>query len=307
MRGTTVELRHLRYFVAVAEETHFGRAAERLGIAQPPLSKQLQDLERELGYSLFDRSRRPVELTAAGDALLQHARTILESVEIGVREVRRAGAGHSGRVSIGYPPSLAYSGLTEVLRAFRERSPEVAIVVHEMAPMDQIDALKRGDLDVGFIRAPLHEPQLASENVRTEKLVLALPADHRLAVRERIALSAVANEPFVFFPRARGPGFFDFLMGFCRDSGFTPRIVQEAPQIDVLALVAAGFGLSIMPDSVREFRRADIVLRPIIGSPTTELRLVWRSGDPSPAVARFVETVQRVGVKRGKARRAAPA
>jgi DNA-binding transcriptional LysR family regulator len=295
----------LRYFVAVAEETHFGRAAERLGIAQPPLSKQLQDLERELGYPLFDRSRRPIELTAAGDALLAHARTILEAVEIGVREARRAGAGHSGRVSIGYPPSLAYGGLTAVLRAFRERSPEVAIVVHEMAPMDQIDALKRGDLDVGFVRTPLHEPQLASENIRNEKLVLALPADHRLAVRERIALSAVAKEPFVFFPRARGPGFFDFLMEFCRDSGFTPRIVQEAPQIDVLALVAAGFGLSIMPDSVREFRRADIVLRPIIGSPTTELRLVWRSGDTSPAVERFIDTVRRVGVKRRKSRRRA--
>lgn len=298
-----MELRHLRYFVAVAEETHFGRAAERLGIAQPPLSKQMQDLEHELGFSLFDRSKRPVQLTAAGAALLLHARTILEAVEIGVRETRRAGAGHSGRVSIGYPPALAYSGLTEVLRAFRERSPEVAIVVHEMAPAEQTEALKRGDVDVGFIRSPLHEPQLASENIRSEKLVLALPADHRLAVRERIALGAVAREPFVFFPRARGPGFFDFLMGVCRDSGFTPRIVQEAPQIDVLALVAAGFGLSILPDSVREFRRADIVLRPIIGSPTTELRLVWRSGDASPAVLRFIETVRRVGVKRGRAGR----
>jgi DNA-binding transcriptional LysR family regulator len=295
-----MELRHLRYFAAVAEERHFGRAAERVGIAQPPLSKQLQDLEAELGFPLFDRSRRPIELTAAGQTLLEHARSLLESVEIAVRETRRAGAGHSGRVSIGYPSSLAYSGLTQLLRAFRERSPDVAIEVRELPPGDQIEALKRGDLDVGFVRAPLHEPQLASENIRTEKLVLALPADHRLAIRERIALSAVAREPFVFFPRARGPGFFDLLVSFCRDSGFTPHIVQEAPQIDVLALVAAGFGVSILPESVREQRRADIVLRPLIGSPTTELRLVWRSGDPSPAVARFVETVRRVGVKRGR-------
>lgn len=295
-----MELRHLRYFAAVAEERHFGRAAARLGIAQPPLSKQLQDLERELGYPLFDRSCRPIELTAAGQALLEHAGALLESLEIAVRETRRAGAGHSGRVAIGYPSSLAYSGLTRLLRAFRERSPDVAIEVRELPPADQIEALKRGDLDVGFVRAPLHEPQLASENIRTEKLVLALPADHRLAIRERIALSAVAREPFVFFPRARGPGFFDLLISFCRDSGFTPHIVQEAPQIDVLALVAAGFGLSILPDSVRELRRGDIVLRPIIGSPTTELRLVWRSGDTTPAVARFIETVRRVGVKRGR-------
>jgi DNA-binding transcriptional LysR family regulator len=299
-----MELRHLRYFVAVAEQRHFGRAAERLGIAQPPLSKQLQDLEAELGYPLFDRSRRPVELTAAGEMLLGHARGLFEGLELAVSETRRAGAGHSGHLSIGYPQSLAYSGLTRILRAFRERSPEVAIEVRELSPGAQVEALKRGDLDVGFVRAPLNEPQLASENIRNEKLVLALPADHRLAIRERVALGAVAKEPFVFFPRARGPGFFDFLMSFCRDSGFTPQIVQQAPQIDVLALVAAGFGLSILPDSVRELRRADIVLRPIIGSPTTELRLVWRSGEPAPALARFIETVRRVGVKRG--RRKAP-
>ncbi len=295
-----MELRHLRYFAAVAEERHFGRAADALGIAQPPLSKQLQDLEAELGYSLFDRSRRPIELTAAGRTLLEHTRGLFEALEVAVRETRRAGEGHSGRLAIGYPASLAYSGLTQLLRAFRERSPDVAIEVRELPPADQVEALKRGDLDVGFVRSPMVEPQLASENIRTEKLVLALPADHRLAIRERIALSAVAREPFVFFPRARGPGFFDLLISVCRDSGFTPHIVQEAPQIDVLALVAAGFGLSILPESVRELRRADIVLRPIIGSPTTELRLVWRSGDPAPAVARFIETVRRVGVKRGR-------
>lgn len=295
-----MELRHLRYFAAVAEERHFGRAAEKLGIAQPPLSKQLQDLEAELGYPLFDRSRRPVELTAAGEALEAHVRSLFEALERAIRETRRAGAGHSGRLTIGYPQSLAYSGLTAILRAFRERWPEVTIDVRELAPGEQVEALRRGELDVGFVRAPLHEAELASENVRKEKLVLALPADHRLAIRERVALSSVASEPFVFFPRARGPGFFDFLMAFCRDSGFSPRIVQEAPQIDVLALVAAGFGLSILPESVRELRRADIVLRPIIGSPTTELRLVWRSGDASPPLSRFIETVRRVGVKRGR-------
>jgi len=295
-----MELRHLRYFAAIAEEKHLGRAAEKLGIAQPPLSKQLQDLEAELGYPLFDRSRRPVELTAAGQTLLGHIRTLFDLLEIAVNETRRAGAGHSGRLSIGYPASLAHSGLTGILRAFRERCPDVAIEIRELPPTDQVEALKRGDLDIGFVRAPLFEPLLASENIRHEKLVLALPADHRLAIRERVALSAAANEPFVFFPRARGPGFFDFLMSYCRDCGFTPHIVQQAPQIDVLALVAAGFGLSILPESVRELRRADIVLRPIIGSPTTELRLVWRSADQTPPVTRFIEVVRRVGVKRGR-------
>lgn len=297
-----MELRHLRYFVAVAEERHFGRAAEALGIAQPPLSKQMQDLERELGYPLFDRARRPVELTAAGATLLVHAQSLLESLERAVTETRRSGAGHSGRIGIGYPTSLAYSGLPRLLRAFRESSPDVAIDLQELPPAHQLEALRRGELDVGFVRGPLHDATLVSENVRNEKLVLALPADHRLAIRERVSLGSVAKEPFVFFPRARGPGFFDLLMSFCRDSGFTPHVVQQAPQMDVLSLVAAGFGLSIMPDSVRELRRADIVLRPIIGSPTTELRMVWRQGDTSPAVARFVETVRSVGVTRGKRR-----
>ncbi len=295
-----MELRHLRYFTAVAEERHFGLAAERLGIAQPPLSKQLQDLERELGYALFDRSRRPIALTAAGVALLEHARGVLEAVEIGVRAARRAGAGHSGSISIGYPPSLAYSGLTQLLRAFRGRLPDITIQLQELAPAEQIAALKGGDLDVAFVRTPLHDPQLSSETVRREKLVLALPFDHRLAVRERIALSQVASEPFVFFPRSRGPGFFDFVMGFCRDCGFTPHIEQVAPQMDVLALVGAGFGVSILPESVRELRRVDIVLRPIIGSPTTELSLVWRTDEASPTVARFIETVRQVGVKRAR-------
>lgn len=292
-----MELRHLRYFAAVAEERHFGRAAARLGIAQPPLSKQVHDLEREVGFELFDRSRRPIELTAAGETLLEHARAVLHAVEAGVQEARRAGEGRSGRISVGYPSSLAYSGLTDVLRAFREQAPDVTIQTQPLPSGEQVEGLLRGDLHVGFVRGPLQEPSLVSEVVRRERLMLALPPDHPLTGCEQLELVRVSREPFVFFPRARGPAFFDFLMGFCRSSGFSPRIVQEAPQVDVLSLVAAGFGVSIVPDSVREIRRDDIALRPLLDSPVSELRLVWHSDNRSPAVARFIDVVRRIGVR----------
>ncbi|MFO7178250.1 MAG: LysR family transcriptional regulator [Pseudomonadota bacterium] len=301
-----MELRHLRYFAAVAEERHFGRAAARLGIAQPPLSKQVQDLERELGFELFDRSRRPIELTAAGETLLEHARAALHAVEAGVHEARRAAEGRRGRISVGYPSSLAYCGLTDILRAFRKQAPDVTIRTQPLPSGGQIEGLLRGELHVGFVRGPLHEPSLVSEVVRRERLMLALPPDHPLTARKRLALRDVSREPFVFFPRDRGPAFFDFLVGFCRNAGFSPKVVQEASQVDVLSLVAAGFGVSIVPDSVREIRRDDIVLRPLLDSPVSELRLVWHRDNRSPAVARFIEVVRCVGVhpRRNRRRRA---
>ena len=196
-----MELRHLRYFAAVAEERHFGRAAERLGIAQPPLSKQLQDLERELGYALFDRSHRPIALTAAGETLLEHARGILEAVEIGLREARRAGAGHSGTIAIGYPPSLAYSGLTQVLRAFRESSPDVAIQLLELAPAEQIAALKRGDLDVAFVRTDRLPPRAARRRSLELAPDLAVevvsPTESRQEIEDKVAKYLDGGVPMV--------------------------------------------------------------------------------------------------------------
>jgi DNA-binding transcriptional LysR family regulator len=292
-----VELRHLRYFVTVADELHFGRAAARLGIAQPPLSRQIQQLEAELGFPLFDRSRRRVELSSAGEVLLTHARKVLESVETAVREARRTHAGERGRVAVGYPSSLAYTGLVGLLRAFRAEYPDVELTVRELSLAGQIEAIKSGQLDAGFVRGPLEDKALLAECVRREPLVAVLPADHPLASVPSLRLEALAAEPFVFFSRARAPAFFDLLIALCQKAGFTPHIRQEAPQVDVLSLVAAGFGISIMPASVREIRRADVVFRSLADAPTTELFLVWRAGDTSPARQSFVEVVRRVGVR----------
>ncbi|HVH40722.1 MAG TPA: LysR family transcriptional regulator [Labilithrix sp.] len=298
-----MELRHLRYFVAVAEERHFGRAAERVRIAQPPLSRQIQALEEELGVRLFDRSRRKVELTAAGTTLLDHARRVFAAVELATRETLRASRGERGRIAIGYPSSLAYSGLPELLRAFRAKFPEVEVALSELSPQAQIEALKDGRLDVGFVRAPFDDPALASMLVRREPLVVAMPADHPLASRKRIALGLLAEEPFVSFPRSRGPAFFDQLMRLCHDAGFTPRVAQEAQQLDLVSLVSAGFGVAIVPSSVRHVRRAGVVYRSIIGAPKSDLRIAWKKDSGAPIVRELVEVVRRVGVRRPRSAR----
>ncbi len=295
-----MELRHLRYFLAVAEEQHFGRAAARLRIAQPPLSRQIHDLEAEIGAALFVRSNRGVSLTAAGDALVLHARRVFEALDLGVREAKRADAGETGRLVVGYLASLTYSGITELLRAFRAKRPGVEIALREMPPQDQIAALRDEAIDVGFVRAPVDDAAIAHQLVRRETLVVALPAGHALARKKRIALGLLSKEPFVIFPRRRGQAFFDQLMLLCRDAGFIPKIVQEAPQLDVVSLVAAGFGVSIVPDSIRNVGGHGFVLRPIVGSPSADLLVAWRVDDRSPALAEFLSFVRGMGVRRAR-------
>lgn len=288
-----MELRHLRYFIAVAEERHFGRAAARLRMAQPPLSRQIQALEKELGFALFERTRRQVELTPAGTSLLGHARTIFEAVDLAVSEARRASRGESGRIVVAYPSTFAYNGLPQLVRAFRAKFPEVELALRELAPQQQLDSLRDHHVDVGFVRAPVDEPGLSTELVRSEPLVVALPIGHALTSRKSIPLGLLAKEPFVLFPRVRGPAYFDQLIGLCRDAGFTPRIVQEAPQLDIVSLVAAGLGVSIVPSSIRNFRRSGIVLRPIVGGPRTKLLVVWSPLNRSAVLREFLDVVRR--------------
>lgn len=291
--------------MAVTEERHFGRAARRLRIAQPPLSRQIQALENELGFLLFERSSRHVDLTPAGRALYEHARGVFEALEVGIREARRAALGETGQITIGYPSSFAFSGLVELVRAFRTRSPSVEIVLRELPPQEQIDALKEGRLDVGFVRGPLDDPEIAWRILRREDLVLVLPDTHALAQggAKTMDLSRLAREPFVFFPRPRGPAFYDRLIRLCNDAGFTPRIVQEAPLLDLVSLVAAGFGVALVPSSMRAARRPGVVFRRIAGTPPADLLVAWRKSDDealerAPVLRDFLGTLQRVGPAR---------
>ena len=296
-----MELRHLRYFLAIAEEKHFGRAARRLHMTQPPLSRQIQELEAELGFALFDRARRRVELTPAGGVFLARVRSVLEGIDQAIHEARRASVGEIGRVAVGYISSLAYSGITDLLRAFHEQFPKVEIALREMSPQAQLDAIKEGWIDVGLVRGLVDDASLASACVARDPLVVVLPAGHALAEHKRIPLGRLAGEPFVVFPRHRGPAFFDQIMSMCRDAGFTPRIVQEAPQLDILSLVAAGFGLAIMPGSIRRAGRKGLAIRPIVGAPRAKLYIVWRADDTAPALREFVGFVRSTFVKKKKA------
>jgi DNA-binding transcriptional LysR family regulator len=186
--------------------------------------------------------------------------------------------------------------LPELLRTFRARSPGVAIALRELSPQDQINAIKRRELDVGFVRGPIEDGDVATRCVRSEALVVALPEDHPLAARKRIALELLAREPFVTFPRHRGPAFFDSLLRLCHDAGFTPNVVPEAPQLDLLSLVAAGFGVALLPSSIEAARRPGVVFRPIVGAPKTALLVAWRPDDASPVLRDFLAVLKDVGV-----------
>jgi DNA-binding transcriptional LysR family regulator len=288
-----MELRHLRYFQVVAEELHVGRAAQRLHMAQPPLSRQIQALEAELGLRLFDRTRRGVALTPAGAAFHERCRAVFSSIDQAAAAARRAAVGEIGRIAIGYVSSLAYVGLGEVLRAFRAASPHVDVVVREGPPQEQLDAIVDGRLDVGFLRGPVAEPGLVAEVARREVLAAALPPRHRLARRARLELHELAGEPFIFFPRARSPSFYDQVMSLCRAAGFTPRVVQEAPLMDVVSLVSAGYGVALVPQSFRRVGRGGMSVRPVVGAPRADLMLVRRADDQTPALLRFLDVARK--------------
>lgn len=292
-----MELRHLRYFVAVANERHFGRAAKALHMAQPPLSRQIRALEEEVGLRLFDRSKHKVELTAAGASLLEHSRSVFDAVDLALREARRADRGESGRLALGYVSSVAYAGLPELLRAFRARFPGVDMTLREAPPSAQIEALKNRHLDIGFLRGPVDDDALVTRCVRKEALRAVVPSDHPLAKKSKITLAMLAREPFVFFQRQRGAAFYDLVIAMCRGAGFSPRVVAEAPHLDIVSLVAAGFGVSVLTASLENLRREGAVFIPIVGSPTTDLLVAWRRDDASPIVRELVSLIETRGMK----------
>ncbi len=290
-----MELRHFRYFVALAEELHFGRAARRLRIAQPPLSRQIKDLEDELGAPLFQRTRRTVTLTPVGQAFLPRAREVLATVDRAMLDVHRATRGELGSLSLGYVSSVAYSGLGPMLRAFRERFPDVHVRVRQLPPTEQLRALRARELDVGLVRIPFDDTGLQTAVIRRETLVAAIPSGHPLLAKSRIAIGELAGEPFVMFPRSASPPFHDFVIALCQSAGFSPLVAYEAPHVDLLSLVSAGFGVSLVPSSTGESRREGLEVRPIVGSPRADLVAVWRAdeGSASSTVREFVAIARR--------------
>jgi DNA-binding transcriptional LysR family regulator len=294
-----MELRHLRYFIAVAEEGHITRASERLGMQQPPLSQQIRALERELDVQLFRRKPRGVELTDAGTAFLERARAILDQVDRAFATARRTARGEQGRVVVGFTGSAPFHPFVpRVIRAFREMHPLVSLVLEESGSSELVQGLHNEDIDAAFIRSPVADVVgLVVRPLLEEDMLVALPAAHSLARdTSALPLSALANETFILYKRPGGPGLYDTIITACRGAGFSPRVGQEAPRIiSTLNLVAAGLGVSIVPASLRRLQMDGVVYRRLTGSSDLKapLILACRPGENSAAVQRFLDLVQR--------------
>jgi DNA-binding transcriptional LysR family regulator len=286
-----MELRHLRYFVVVAEELHFRRAAERLHMSQPPLSQQIRALEQEIGATLFERNQRKVELTAAGEAFFERAREILDAVEDAARQARRVQRGEVGRLAVGFVGSAMYSFVPELLREFRSHAPDITLRLHELGTSEQLRQLEDGRLDVGFVRVPRTRPELTFETLLEEPVVAALPDAHPLATHPLLRLADLEGEPLVLLTRAGAPGLREALAEAIDRLGGEERVVQEAAEMQtVVGLVAAGVGVSLVPESVRALARAGVTYRPLDGyAPKVRLAVAWRVADDSPVLAAFLE------------------
>lgn len=296
-----MELRHLRYFIAVAEEGHITRAAERLGMQQPPLSQQIRALERELEVQLLRRLPRGVELTEAGRALLADARAILAHVDHAFTTTRRTARGELGRLVVGFTSSAPFHPFVpRVIRAFREGAPGIALTLEESGTTELIDDLRHERVDAAFIRTHVTDPAGLTVNpLLEEAMLLGLPATHALAAgggdASPLPLAALAAETFVVYRRHSGPGLYDTIIAACHAAGFSPQISQEAPRIvSTLNLVAAGLGIALVPASLRRMQMDGVAYRALRGTPQPRapLLLATRRTDTSAVVRRFIDLVR---------------
>jgi DNA-binding transcriptional LysR family regulator len=292
-----MELRHLRYFITVAEELHFGRAAERLHIAQPPLSQQIRQLEAELGFQLFNRTSRTVQLTEAGKEFLKECRQILQQLEQAVQIGRQISRGELGQLVIGFASSSAYNVLPSILQTFRAEVQSVRLELLELTTVRQLQWLETGRIDVGFVRPPVDIRHYHAKTVFQESFVVALPDGHPLTDREEVSVRSLANEPFVLFSRSQAPGLYDQIISFCQQAGFSPHVTQEAglQMQTIISLVAAGMGVALVPSSLQNLQRIGVVYKPVQEpTPQAEMTMIWRKDDLSPILQRFLGVVEQV-------------
>lgn len=295
-----IELRLYHYFVTLARTLHFGRAAAEHGIAQPPFSQQIQKLERELGTMLVRRSNRKVELTPAGQVFLVEALRTLAAAERAEHSARLAGEGRMGQISIGMIGSAAYEDMvSQVALRLGERFPDIDLTLHEMTTPAQIKALHAGEIQAGFGRPPVHDPDVESFVVREEPLLVAMPASHRLAGLESIPLPQLASDPWVLLPSDMGLGFYEQVLRVCHESGFSPEAHQVATQIHtMISLVAGGLGVTLVPASISSLRRTGVVYRPLDGvrEPVQTIAL-WMPSRMSTLLAHLLDVIREVAAE----------
>jgi DNA-binding transcriptional LysR family regulator len=292
-----MELRHLRYFLAVAEELNFTRAAERLGISQPPLTQQVKALEAELGVTLFDRSAYRIELTDAGRIFAAEAARILGDARSAMQAARRAANGVTGRVRVGFTESASFNSLvTSSLQRYRSDFPAVEVSLEEHPSTDLIAALREGRIDAAFVRPPVPTRRgLTLDLLEREPLLVAVPSAHRLAGRQEVDLASLAAETFILYPRAVRPGLADTVVAACEAAGFTPKVGQYAPQLSsTINLVAASLGISNVPDSMRCLQAHAVTYVPLRGEPLHALLgISYRTDEGSAVVHNFIDAARR--------------
>ncbi|HEY0832355.1 MAG TPA: LysR substrate-binding domain-containing protein [Azospirillum sp.] len=290
-----MDLRHLTYFIAVAEEENIGRAAKRLRISQPPLTRQIHQLEDELGATLFIRTPRGVELTEAGQLLFEQARNIQSLVEQTMERTQRAGQGRLGRLDVAIFGSAIMDVIPKLLHAYRNRFPDVKVVLHTMTKAEQIEALQQRRISVGFNRMLAPVDDIDTLQVTTEGLLLAVHADHPLAKQQTVRFAELKDHPIVLFPTGSRPSFIDRVIGFCAECGFEPQVSQEVGDaVTSLALVASGFGVCLVPESATTLQFRNVVYRQITETPGNffvDLSCIYRKDDQSPTLAGFLESV----------------
>ncbi len=289
-----IELRHLRYFLAVAEELNFGRAAESLNITQPSLSRQIQNLEKELGIILFERNPRQIKLTAPGQIFLTEAEQILLRFDQAIRIIKRANRGEIGQLTVGFQGSSVYDIIPISIKVFRERFPEVEIIMQHMTTSEQLIALSENNLDVGFVTPPITDANLELEILLQEPLVLALPENHPLAAHSEISITALANEPLILASRDRGCGLHEQIFDIYQKAGLHPNVVCAAREMQVmLGFVAAGMGISLLPSHVKNFQRTGVVYRTLNPeAPITALGIAWKPENITPILLAFLEIIR---------------
>ncbi|GAA6623170.1 LysR family transcriptional regulator [Scytonema sp. NUACC26] len=291
-----MELRHLRYFVVIAEELHFGRAAERLHMTQQPLSQQIRQLEAEIGVLLFHRTKRRVQLTEAGKAFLEEARQILHKASQAVEIAKQVARGENGKLTVGFSGFATYSLLPKVLRIFREQFPLVELELEEMTSSAQVQALQHHQIHLGLMIPPIPGTEFVQESILREPLVVILPETHPLATQPELKLSALANESFILVSRHLEPGYYDLCISLFQQAGFSPKVVQKASQKQtILGLVSADMGVSLAPASIRNIHRTGVVyttLSPL--NVEVELMAVWRQDETSTVLQTFVRVIREI-------------
>jgi DNA-binding transcriptional LysR family regulator len=294
-----MELRHLRYFATLAEELHFGRAAQRLHIAQPPLSQQIQQLEKELGFKLFHRTKRNVQLTEAGQVFLVEVRQIMRQLQQAIQIGQQTSRGEIGQLVVGFVSSAAYNILPTILQTFRGCVPGVRLELHELTTDQQLEWLREGRMDIGFLRPPVEENRFNWETIFQESLIVALPEGHLLANQSNICLTSLANEPFILFPRILAPGLYDLIISLCQQANFSPNVAQEAIQMQtIVSLVAAEMGVAIVPASLENLQRIGVVYKTLQEpTPKVGMAMIWLKNETSTTVLRFVEIVKQAAQK----------